>query len=256
MKRLVIYTCITGAYDTLLEPLAVNPDAEYVCFTDADIKRQVWKVRPIVHREKNALMTARWHKLNPYLLFPDYEYSLWVDGNVIPASEGLYTCLDDLMSRKSLWAGIRHPQRDDLYEEAYRILANGRESVFKLMRICAFLSKESMPRHWGLMETNVMLRAHNRPEVVNVDGLWCHLLEKYTHRDQMLQTYCLWKTGLSAEYLLPKGYSARNHDYFLYVNHDKPYVKDKSIKGRLRDLRIALRKLFFRLFLALYGIGV
>ena len=30
----ICYTCITGKYDALIEPLVVTPGWKYVCFTD------------------------------------------------------------------------------------------------------------------------------------------------------------------------------------------------------------------------------
>ena len=104
MGRLVIYTCITGAYDILVDPVAIFPGVDFVCFTDHDVKRKVWQLRNPVHREKNALLTARWHKLHPHELFPDYDYSLWVDGNVIPASASLMEILQGKMDGGVLWS--------------------------------------------------------------------------------------------------------------------------------------------------------
>lgn len=253
MKKLVVYTCITGAYDVLSDPITTIPGVDFVCFSDYDISRQIWQLRTPVKRQKNSLLTARWHKQNPHLLFPDYEYSLWVDGNVIPASEELYSIVEALMSESVKWAGIKHPLRDDVYEEAFRIYANGRENFYRLARCVNFLKKEGFPRHWGMMETNVILRAHNDEQVRHTDELWSSLLEEYTGRDQMTHSYCMWKTGLTMQYMLPDGYSARNHSAFRYVVHDKPYVKDRSFKGRLADFRRLIKRLCFRLFLRCNG---
>ena len=32
MKKCVIYTCIIGAYDDLLQPAVTDPDFDFVCF--------------------------------------------------------------------------------------------------------------------------------------------------------------------------------------------------------------------------------
>lgn len=233
----------------LSEPLASSADVDFVCFTDSALHRDIWRLRPVVRRLKTAQLTARWHKLNPHLLFPDYEYSLWVDGNVIPSSSELYDTLNGLVSKSVKWAGIKHPQRDDVYEEAYRIYSNGRDRFFPLARTLNFLKREGFPRHWGMMETNVLLRAHHDEDVRRCDELWCSLLMQYTGRDQMTHSYAMWKSSIPMVYLLPEGSSARNHPAFTYVPHDKPYVKDASLKGRLSDLRSLLKRFAFRLFL-------
>ena len=248
MGRLVIYTCITGAYDILVDPVVIFPGVDFVCFTDHDVKRKVWQLRNPVHREKNALLTARWHKLHPHELFPDYDYSLWVDGNVIPASASLMEILQGKMDGGVLWSGIRHPQRDDVYDEAFRIYSNGRESFFRLARICRFLESQGFPRHGGLMETNVILRAHNDPKVVATDRLWWTLLSEYTARDQMTHQYCMWKNGMPQDLLLGGEASARNCREFRYVVHDAPYRKSFP-----RDAWNAVKRLCFRIFLRMNG---
>ena len=45
----VVYTCITGAYDTLRQPLATRPDWDYICFTDNSSEKSdgVWQLRPV-----------------------------------------------------------------------------------------------------------------------------------------------------------------------------------------------------------------
>ena len=81
----VVYTCITGGYDTLTEPEFVSDGFDYVCFTDnVDLNSDVWEIRPLP-KETDSLSQVkkqRYVKLNPHLLLSDYDISIWVDGNV------------------------------------------------------------------------------------------------------------------------------------------------------------------------------
>jgi len=240
MKKLVIYTCVTGGYDEVKAPSVLAPWADYVCF-DQDYAGAPSGL--------DASMLSRWFKLNPHILFPDYEYSLWIDGNIDITSEELYSLIESQMSSEVLYSGIHHPQRDDVYEESYRILSNGREKPSRLRKTVKFLRREGFPEHYGLMENNVILRRHNDPAVVSFDELWWSLMLRYSHRDQMTQSYCLWKSGIKPEFLLPEGSSTRNHPWFAYTGHGPVYVKDLSLKGRIKDGRMALRKFFYRAFL-------
>ena len=44
-KLYTVITCLFGYYDTLKEPEEVDPNAEYICFTDrTDIASNVWKL--------------------------------------------------------------------------------------------------------------------------------------------------------------------------------------------------------------------
>ena len=52
--------------------------------------------------------------------------------------------------------------------------------------------KEGFPKHFGLNETNVIIRRKNE-SVRKVMDLWEDFLRKYSHRDQMSFNYVLWK---------------------------------------------------------------
>lgn len=86
-SRGVVYTCLTGNYDTLREHKYINRNWDYVCFTDdekllAQKRQGIWEIRPLVYAEKDNALNNRYHKINPHKLFPEYEESVYVDGNV------------------------------------------------------------------------------------------------------------------------------------------------------------------------------
>ncbi len=256
MKRLVIYTCITGGYDRLPDPRAVCPSADYVCFTDhpSNARSAVWDYRPITRSERTSALTSRWYKLHPHELFPDYEYSLWIDGNVTVADHGLYERLGSMMTDGVKAAGLSHPDRDDIYEEALRILHGRRETLYRVLKTAGFLRSEGMPRHYGLYENNVILRKSSDPQVVTFDELWWKMLCGFSGRDQLSHTYCLWKTGLKYGLILPDGSNARNHPFFDYTLHGPVYVKSRTFKGRLRDASTAFNEMIFKLWGKLSGV--
>lgn len=250
MKRLVIYTCITGAYEELKDPLSVDGSVDYVCFTDNEelcgSVRGVWKFLPVPFIGRTPAETSRYCKLRPHLLFPEYEYSLWMDGNVTIADSGLYSRLNEMMDGGVLAAGLKHGSRDDIYDEAYRILYGRRERLLPVMKTVKFLRRSGMPRHFGLYENNVIFRRHSSPEVVAFDEMWWNMFLRLCGRDQLSHTFCLWKTGLKYDLLLPDGANARNHPYFRYFEHRSKYLKDKSLKGRMKDASTAFDKLVFK----------
>lgn len=48
MNSTVVYTCITGDYDRLNDPVVVGNGIDYVCFTDSkNVNSKIWKTRPI-----------------------------------------------------------------------------------------------------------------------------------------------------------------------------------------------------------------
>ena len=254
MNRLVVYTCVTGAYDKL-KPLTCRvPWADYVCFADG-LESEGWDVRPVSWTASDPVSLSRYSKLNPHKVLPEYEYSLWIDGNVDILSDSVYETIRHMMDEDVLYGALSHPERDDVYDEALRIVANGRESLANAARTVSFLRGEGFPRHWGLYENNVILRKHNAPEVVAFDSLWWKMFSRFSRRDQLTCTYCMWKTDLTVFLLLPEGRCARNSSEFGYTFHGKQYVKDRSLKGRVIDARTAVKVFVFKLFLKLEGCG-
>ena len=55
-NKKVVYTCISGKYDTLMDPIYVNDDFDYICYTDQPFKSNIWEIRPIPE-ELNDLST-------------------------------------------------------------------------------------------------------------------------------------------------------------------------------------------------------
>lgn len=228
MKRLVVYTCVTGGYDTVRRPSILPEWADWKAFTEADYP------------------DCRYPKLNPHEVFPDYEYSLWIDGNIDIVSPEFWTVVEDMIARGVQYAGIAHPQRDDVFEESLRILKNDRETLCKLVKVAKFLRAEGMPRHFGLNENCIILRAHNAPEVVEFDKLWWQMFSRFSRRDQMTWSYCAWKSGLQTEYLLPKGSNVREHNWVTCSVHGKEYKKN-LFKDAVRKIKVS----WFKRWLAL-----
>lgn len=253
MKKLVVYTCVTGGYEKVAEPLALSEGVDFVCYTDnhelCGSDGGVWQYRMVDHLCSGASRTSRYYKMHPSDLFPDYEYSLWIDGNVTIADEALYSRLYEMMDYGSLAAGLRHPDRDDIYEEAYRILYGRREKLHEVMRTVRFLKRSGMPPHFGLYENNVILRRHSDPKVKEFDDLWWECLRDYSGRDQLSHTYAIWKTGIKYDLILPDGTNARNNPCFRYTGHGPQYRKKRSLKGVLTDASTFFNKCVYKIWL-------
>lgn len=253
MSEAVIYTCITGGYDVLRQPAHIDPDFDYVCFVDpgqeSGGKAGVWELRALPELPgASAQALSRWPKINPHLALPEYRYSLWMDGNVTIADPAFYGLIKEKMAAGTIFAAIRHPFRDDVYEEAYRCLAYDRETFGNLMRVVSFLRSEGYPRHAGLFENGVLLRQSSEPAVVAADELWWRLFNEYSCRDQLTSGYSFRRAGLVPELLLPEGMSVRNHPFFVYERHEPGEKSRDSFPVRkFRDACREFRKLAFRL---------
>ena len=62
--NIVVYTAIFNNYDKLKDPLIVDKDVDYVCFTDSqDVVSNIWKVIKINEFHRDSRRTARLIKI-------------------------------------------------------------------------------------------------------------------------------------------------------------------------------------------------
>ena len=227
----VIYTAIIGGYDTLVEP-DYKPDGwDFICFTDRDLKSDTWEIRKTLPLYTDNTRTARKHKLLAHRLFPDYEYSLWLDGN-IKVRDDVNELLGHLDGCN--YATYDHKQnqldpRSCIYDEASAILYYGELNMKKTPERGMLnykdnpdLIKKQMQRYAeagyppdnGLVVQMEVLRRHNEKDVVDsMEDQWVEL--KYnSRREQLSFNYIAWKNDLKFSYI--QG-DSRDNKYFLNI---------------------------------------
>jgi len=85
MNKIVCYTCITGNYDRLLDPLVVPSNIDFICFTDNWHQfSNVWQIRSVPKdlNELSNVKRQRIVKICPHRYLSEYDISIWVDGNI------------------------------------------------------------------------------------------------------------------------------------------------------------------------------
>ena len=206
----VVYSCITGGYDSLEWILGslLQPKRGYrfVLFVDDRSFREAqrmasrmclpWEIRRF-HWDSgpSPVRVARYHKVNPQeVLFGLVDKSCWIDGSeqLRPDAD-----LDELFSHGPL-AAFRHPQRDCIYEEA-RACERLKKDLPAVMRAQVRQYEISgYPRHNGLAETACVVREHTS-EVRDFCRLWWACIQGGSHRDQLSFDYAAWRQGLAVQ---------------------------------------------------------
>ena len=221
--KIAIYTCIVGAYDELLQPRVLEKDFDFICFVGAGEKKAdrigVWEIRELPVNHGDAVLDSRWPKMHPHRLLPDYECSVWIDGNIALLDGTLYHAARTKRAEGTLYGGVSHPDRDCTYEEARKCFDMKYLTVFGLLRVWAFLWLHGLPRHAGLNENNLIFRRHGDPAVVALDELWWDRVLHLSRRDQLSLMWCLRRCGIARDFLLPPGRNTRNHPGFKYLLH-------------------------------------
>lgn len=228
MKK-VIYTVLTGNYDRLTQPAAVDSSFDYVCFTDRAGKEGVWELREIPWRSDSQILRARYAKLHPHLLLPEYDLSVFMDANLCITGTEFY---DRISACGDSIAFLEHPERDCVYEELRYCYLKEKIGTLAAFAHLKRLKGMAMPSHAGLYETNVLLRRHNLPEVVALDERWWNLLlQSASTRDQLCLTPALFLERRQPSLLLGTKLNARNVPYIRYTLH--PATGKERVSGKL-----------------------
>jgi len=194
LKHIVIYTCITGGYDELLEPMVVEPRVDYICVSDgAPRQGSVWRHLPLPLNMGDAAANSRYVKMHPHILFPQYDISIYVDGNI-----QLLAPITDLASEAMEHASIalyQHSFRNCVYEEARECSAIGHDWHWRIIAQMSRYRRDGFPTSWGLFEGNVIIRSNGNPDMANLMEMWWNEYLSGVRRDQLSLTYLAWKSS-------------------------------------------------------------
>tara|TARA_B100000963_G_C22634529_1_gene676793 strand:+ start:1048 stop:2598 length:1551 start_codon:yes stop_codon:yes gene_type:complete len=87
--KLIVYTCITNAYDEFPKESYYDPDVRYVCFHDGSIDTTVepWEYIKLDLPIEDPRDFAYFVKAHPHKYFPEDSYTVWIDGCFILTKE-------------------------------------------------------------------------------------------------------------------------------------------------------------------------
>ena len=213
-KRVAVFTAIFGDYDTLKLPYPTWAEgADFYCFTDSAFRDAgVWRLVVPDYHDADPTRLARWIKTHAHAYFPDYEASIWLDGNiafVTRPGELLASVGEDLDV-----VSFHHRERRSVAEEVAECIRTARDDADVLAAQLGRYEAQGYVQRSDLMETNVMIFRHRRPAVARFLKLWWREIENGSRRDQVSVNY-----SIDAVPELKVGYLAD------VSAHDSRYVK-------------------------------
>lgn len=243
MNKFAIYTACIGGYDDIMQPEVIDDRFDYYLFSDDAEENQigVWQVRHVGYANPDKIRIARWVKTHPEELLPQYKATLWIDSNIQIVSPWVYSRFVELYGSDCNIASIKHPERDCIYDEAYKVSSYTVFGALEHEKIalawCRKLKSQHYPLHNGLYETNILFRRNNQI-VESVDSMWWFCIDNYSKRDQLSINYTLWKHRIPTDtFFFPQGEHAQNSDKVKYIRHRKVSQRKQiplSIFERLR----------------------
>ena len=222
MKK-IIYTAIFGEYDNLPDPLFKPKGWDFVCFTDSNIKSNIWNIEKVPAIYEDPTRNARKYKVLPHRWFPNYEYSLWVDGNIIIRND-INKLITEYLSKVNLAVhdhnqNVQDP-RDCVYKEAQTIFdfgqknGNYKDDPNIIKNQMAKYLNEKYPSNNSLAVTMQLLRKHNEPDCIRAMECWWEEIKYGSKRDQLSFNYSMWKTQNPFVYFTG---DSRDNKYFLHT---------------------------------------
>lgn len=226
MKK-VIYTTIIGKYDILEEPSFIPEGYDFICFTDQKINKpnSIWEIRQVLPLYKDNTRTARKYKILPHRFLPEYDISIWTDGNELVVGD--INKLQEKYLKDKNMAIYNHmscwDKRDCVYEEAKAIFNlgnqnnNWKDDPLIITKQMERYVSEQYPPNGGLIVSGVMFRKHNKKDVIDCMETWWTELKYGSRRDQLSFNYAAWKCNTQFNWI---NQDIRDDGYVLEVKHN------------------------------------
>lgn len=212
MKIHAVYTAVIDGYDQLHAPQYVDPDIDYICYTNSLKKSAApWKLIPVPNIYQNMYgafgidqnnirkkceehkllgrMTARLIKTMPHIFAAKYKVNVWVDGNA-----RIYNLtrawIDNLLQQKNMWLFRHVGKYRTIFDEARLCIKRKKD---RPEAICAQVdeykqNKQYTPRHIPM--TGIIIRK-NIPELIAPMCAWWREVATKSIRDQISFDYVM-----------------------------------------------------------------
>ena len=219
--RKVIYTCLTGEYDRLVNYHCLSDDYDYICFTDNPALLRlktygVWQIKPLSFAELDNSRNSRWHKMHPHELFPQYEESIWIDSNINILTDYIFNVIKNA---KVDFIVPKHFYHDCIYDELKLIVQCNKDSAERMRALYDLYTAQHLPHHLGAPETNLLYRKHHDKKIIEMMHMWWDMIVRYSNRDQASFMYVMWKNQFSPVFIPnlrtdPTNFSLSSHREF------------------------------------------
>ncbi|MDY2627200.1 MAG: DUF616 domain-containing protein [Lachnospiraceae bacterium] len=222
-EKFIVYTCIFGNYDIPQEPLFKPDNCEFYIITDQDVpdgslwrkidvKEQIPGYDGLTNAEKN-----RFCKMMPHVIFPDVRKSVYIDGNIKVVSD-----LTEFIN-KDLRCGMQfhnHKARTCVYDEIEACKIIRKASSQSLNDYGKYLQKQGFPKHYGMVECNVIVRDHCNERTCRImEQWWDDFLNHTVKRDQLSLPCLLWKNGIKIDQVNKLGNNVQDNPALRVTGH-------------------------------------
>lgn len=217
--RTIIYSVLTGNYDSIHDILYKEDEVEYCLFTNnPDITSKTWKVI-YVHEDIDNVLLSRKIKILPHRYLPEeYEYSIYVDANAIIYGELslLTSYLNDGMS----FAVSRHHERNSVKDEVSTLIVRKMIPCQDATNQYLQYQSEGFKDDLGLAECSILVRKHKEKDLQMLMESWWEEFRRGVRRDQVSLMPCIHRLNFT-KFAFMDGY-VRHNQFCRIVDHKRP----------------------------------
>ena len=223
----IIYTVITGAYDSIKQPRVIEAGVEYVLFTNnPEIKDGgVWKVVQIPSEEwpgrtarENNILLSRKVKMLPHEYLPEVaEWSIYIDADMV-IKRPLTELLNKLHS-ETLFAAYRHSYCKSVQEEIADLLAKNMVQPEQVKEQWNKYVEWGFNDNMGISENGLLIRRHNNLHVQSLMQLWWDEYKNGCLRDQVSLMPCMYKADFMSYFQFIEK-NIRANEYLDVLKHN------------------------------------
>lgn len=219
-KKVIVYTCNFGNYESIKEPLVVDPNIEYILFTDnKNLTSKNWKIIVLNEQLKDPRRTSRLPKIQPHKYLPAHDVSVYIDSSLEMKVGDVRNMILECLEEKDI-ALYSHYKRDCVYDEIEFVM-NSTDRVVHNKNLClAAIEKYKSidyPKNNGLFENAFIIR-RNTKDIQSLSELWWNEYISGTERDQFTFMYALWIAGIKPN-VIKHGKQFRINNYVNFHKH-------------------------------------
>jgi hypothetical protein len=188
-SRLVVYTALFGNYDDLFLPSREQAQGcDFVVFTDQPNVLPPWRRGDVSYSSPSKSKQNRFYKLLPHRLFPQYEWSLYLDAN-IDIEMNPIRFFERYRDLGPDFFVFRHPSRTSIVEELAACIDGKKSDPGQMVQQVAHYLDGGFRQGFPLTENNVLLRRHNEPRLADLGEAWWEEVRSKSGRDQLSLPY-------------------------------------------------------------------
>lgn len=189
--RIAYYTAVVGEYDDFRDPVFMDEGVDYYVFSDQKINTYSMKNLKIDPSGYTRRKTARCIKALSHKFLPQYDVTIWADGNFCQ-KESLLPLLE-LMTEDILI--MNHPSRNCTYKEGEAVGEMRLEDSEVLENQMEYYKFKGLPAESGMVGSGFIIRKNN-PEINKLNEDWWTEISCKSGRDQLSFNYCAWKNKI------------------------------------------------------------